>query len=297
MMQSMAGSRRLCASAAVLCALAAACGGGPARPSPFVPVTSNVLVGAGDIAVCGSQGTVGTAALLDTIAGTVFTAGDNVYERGTADEFARCYEPTWGRHKSRTRPAPGNHDYGTGSAAAYFAYFGDQAGTPGLGYYSFSIGDWHILSLNSNIPAGQGSPQYEWLRADLQDNRAACTAAIWHHPVFSSGRNGPQSVMRDTWRLLQESGAEFVVNGHDHLYERFARLDALGRPNAGGGLREFIAGTGGGPLYEFHGVSAGSEARLVTWGVLKFTLEPNGYEWQFLSLQGGVVDSGRDICR
>jgi 3',5'-cyclic AMP phosphodiesterase CpdA len=226
----------------------------------------------------------------------VFTAGDNAYPSGTADDFKRCYDPSWGRHVNRTRPSPGNHDYGTGNADAYFAYFGALAGPPGLGYYSYNVGDWHVVSLNSDVPAGPGSPQYEWLRADLESSGAACTAAYWHHPVFSSGRNGPQTEMRDAWRLLHESGAEFVVSGHDHLYERFAPLDLQGRPDLRTGMRQFIAGTGGAPLYEFHGVSTGSEVRSVTWGVLKFVLGANAYEWEFLPVQGGVGDSGRDTC-
>ncbi len=292
------GSRRLCASAVFLCILASGCGGSPSGPSPPpVMPTTPVLVGAGDIAMCEGGGNAATAALLDTIPGTVFTAGDNVYDRGTLDEFTRCYEPTWGRHKLRTYPSPGNHDYVQPGAGPYFTYFGEQAGPPGLGYYSFTVGEWHIVSLNSNVPAGAGSPQYEWLRNDLQQNRVACTAAIWHHPMFSSGRNGPQTVMRDIWRLLLDSGADLVINGHDHLYERFARLDATGRPNASAGMREFIAGTGGAPLYEFHGVSAGSEARIVQWGVLKFTLNPGSYQWEFLSVLGGVADQGQDSCR
>ena len=281
----------------VVCAPLGGCGSSPSSPSrPIIPV-STILVGAGDIATCGGGGSAATAALLDTIPGTVFTAGDNVYDRGTPEEYERCYDPTWGRHKLRTRPAPGNHDYATAGALPYFTYFGEQAGPLGRGYYSFTVGEWHVVSLNSNVPAGVGSPQYEWLRTDLQENRVACTAAIWHHPMFSSGRNGSQAVMRDAWRLLVDSGAELVVNGHDHLYERFARLDATGRPNAAGGMREFIAGTGGGPLYEFRTIVPGSEARVATWGVLKLTLTSNAYEWAFLPVQGGAADEGRDVCR
>jgi hypothetical protein len=280
--------------------LAAGCGSGSSStsPSPIVPPPGPaILVGAADIAVCGSPATAGTAALLDGIDGTVFTAGDNVYERGTVAEYNRCYEPTWGRHKRRTRPAPGNHDYAGGTLADYSTYFGEQAGPPGLGYYSFTVGSWHVVSLNSNMPAGQGSAQYEWLRTDLEENPAPCTAAIWHHPMFSSGRNGPQAVMRDEWRLLQQSGAELVLNGHDHLYERFARLDGQGRPDPATGMREFIVGTGGAPLYEFHTTSAGSERQYIGWGVLKLTLEPTAYAWEFKSIHGATIDAGTDTCR
>jgi hypothetical protein len=256
-----------------------------------------VLVGAGDIAVCGSAATAGTATLLDGIAGTVFTAGDNVYDRGTIEEFTNCYDPTWGRHKLRTRPTPGNHDYASPGALPYFTYFGELAGPGNIGYYSYTVGEWHIVALNSNIPAGQGSPQYEWLRADLQENRTECTAAIWHHPVFSSGRNGPQAIMRDVWRLMVDSGVELVINGDEHSYERFARLDALGRPDASMGTREFVAGTGGAPLYEFHTIAPGSETRAIAWGVLKLTLQHGAYDWEFQSIQRGILDSGRDVCR
>src|SRR5687767_13200948 len=168
---------------ALAAAFTCACGSngvtGPPPPSPI----SHVLVGAGDIAVCGSAGTEQTANMLDSIQGTVFTAGDNAYFQGSANDFRNCYEPTWGRHKARTRPSPGNHEYESPGAAPYFTYFGPNAGPPGLGYYSFEAGAWHVVSLNSNVPAGQGSAQYEWLNEDLTVRNARCVAAIWHHPL------------------------------------------------------------------------------------------------------------------
>lgn len=287
------------AALALAAALTYACGGnGPTGPPPPPPTGSHVLVGAGDIAVCGSAGTEQTAAMLDGIQGTVFTAGDNAYFQGTAADFRNCYEPTWGRHKARTRPAPGNHEYESAGAAPYFTYFGPNAGPPGLGYYSFEAGPWHVVSLNSNIPASLGSPQYEWLLEDLSSRNARCVAAIWHHPLFSSGTtSGAAPMMRDIWRLLQQHAAEFVVAGHEHAYERFAPLDSTGRPTADG-LRQFVAGTGGAPLYTFVGpVAPGSESRVSAWGLLKFTLNAETYAWEFVAVGGAIRDSGSAPCR
>src|SRR5207247_8472939 len=145
------------------------------------------LVGAGEIADCAGSGDEATATLLDNIAGTVFTVGDNVYPDGTATQFAQCYDPTWGRHRARTRPAPGNHDYHTAGASGYYGYFGTLAGDSGKGYYSYDVGAWHIVSLNSNVPMSPGSRQEQWLRTDLATHPAPCTLAYWHHPRFSSG--------------------------------------------------------------------------------------------------------------
>ena len=253
------------------------------------------MVGAGDIGVCGSAGAEGTAALLDGIAGTVFTSGDNAYPQGSAADFRNCYDPTWGRHKARTRPAPGNHDYEAPGAAPYFAYFGHNAGPAGLGYYSFEVGPWHVVSLNSNVPASQGTPQYQWLAADLGERNARCVAAIWHHALFSSSQNGPSPVMRDVWRLLQAARAEIAVVGHEHAYERFGPLDDGGRPTATG-IRQFIVGTGGAPLYPFITVAPGSEVRISSWGVLKLTLNSDGYAWEFITIGGSVRDSGSGSC-
>jgi 3',5'-cyclic AMP phosphodiesterase CpdA len=236
--------------------------------------------------------------MLDRIDGTVFTAGDNAYFQGSTTDFRNCYDPTWGRHKARTRPAPGNHDYETPGAAAYFAYFGPSAGPPGLGYYSFDAGPWHVVSMNSNVPAGQGSAQYEWLAEDLSQRNARCLAAIWHHPLFSSGTtSGPSAQMRDAWRLLEQYNAEIVIAGHEHAYERFALLDSTGRPSASG-LRQFVVGTGGAPLYAFVGPPApGSEVRISNWGLLKLTLNADSYSWEFLVVGGGSRDSGTAPCR
>lgn len=290
------GRLRVALGAALL--LAAGCGGTmPFAPSGPGPVRTHVLVGAGDIAVCGSEATEETKELLDEIDGTVFTAGDNAYPSGTAEQFRRCYDPTWGRHKARTRPAPGNHDYEQPGAGPYFDYFGSNAGPRGLGYYSYEIGPWHVVALNSNIPIGVGSPQYEWVRADLRDSTATCTAAYWHHPRFSSGLNGSDRRFDALWRLLYELGVDVVINGHDHSYERFAPQNPDGRSDPVRGIRQFVVGTGGAVLYPFPTSLPNSEVRHSGWGVLKLTLQPDSYAWEFVPIRNqGFRDLGGDIC-
>src|SRR5262249_10787687 len=175
-------------------------------------------------------------------------------------------------------------------------YFGAAAGPSGAGYYSFQLGDWHAVALNSNVPTNDGSAQAQWLRADLAANRGACTIAYWHHPLFSSGPNGNSAHMRDVWRILYDAGVDVIVNGHDHLYERFAPQDPDGRPDAARGIRAFIVGTGGASLYTFVTPRANSEVRIAnTYGVLKLTLQSGGYQWEFIPVAGGG-DSGTGAC-
>ena len=255
-----------------------------------------VLVGAGDIADCGTTADSATAALLDAIEGTVFTAGDNAYPNGSAADFANCYEPAWGRHKSRTRPSPGNHDY-ISLAFPYFAYFGAHAGPWGRGYYSYDLGAWHVVSINSNIGAFAGSPQERWLRADLAANRTQCTLAYWHHPRFSSGLHGNQPQMRAIWQALYDFGADVIVAGHDHDYEQFARQDAGGvaDPN---GIKQFVVGTGGTGLRSFGVIQPNSVVRNSdAHGVLKLTLHPDSYDWEFVPVAGSTfTDTGSRPC-
>jgi len=272
---------------------------GPSTPSPGPPPTGGpeTFVGAGDIAICGGNAEA-TARQLDGIGGTVFTLGDNAYSSGTRADFQNCYEPTWGRHKSRTRPAPGNHDYETPGASAYFEYFGANAGPIGLGYYSFDLGAWHVISLNSNIGTDPGSAQAAWLRADLAASaNARCTLAFWHHPVFSSGPNGNREapVMREIYRILYNANVDLALVGHDHLYERFGPQDADGRLDTARGIRQFVVGTGGVPLYDFEAIKPNSEVRLKVHGVLRLVLSSDRYQWDFLAVSG-AGDSGSQAC-
>jgi hypothetical protein len=275
--------------------------------------TDPVFVGAGDIASCASTGDEATAALLDDIVAkapstTVFTTGDDAYESGTATEFTSCYNPTWGRHQAITRPTVGNHEYySTANASGYFGYFGSiltAAGDTGQGYYSYDLGSWHMIALNSNcsfVACAAGSTQEQWLRADLAaHSNAACTLAYWHHPRFSSKlSSGGNSSMKPFWEALYTAKAEVVLNGHIHNYERFAPQTPSGGADPAQGIREFVVGTGGKSLNTFtkKGV-ANSQVRLANaYGVLKLTLHPSSYEWQFVTAPGGTVaDSGSGSC-
>jgi len=255
------------------------------------------LIGAGDIAVCGSRASAETARLLDAVPGTVFTTGDNVYPSGSEQYYRDCYEPTWGRHRARTRPSPGNHEYEVPGAAGYFAYFGPSAGPAGLGYYSYRLGAWQVYSLNSNVPTDESSAQYQWLSAELALGTSTCALAYWHHPIVTEGPNGESRHMRALWRLLYDRGVDVVLAGHDHGYQRFAPLDGDLRREPQRGIRQFIVGTGGAPLYGFPAANANSEARGASWGLLKLTLLSDRYEWDFLAIPGEAFhDSGQGLC-
>lgn len=234
---------------------------------------------------------------LDEIPGTVFTAGDNAYPVGSREDFARCYDPAWGRHKFRTRPTPGNHDYDTPGAAAYYDYFGGSAGPRGLGYYSFPLGSWRVFALNSEISAFSGSPQIEWLRAELASQRTFCALAYFHTPLFGSGTNGSNPHMQVAWREMYAAGLDVIVTGHNHSYERFALQDPEGRPDSTRGIRQFVVGTGGAPLTPFPFVRANSEVRGSAWGVLKLTLRTDQYDWEFVPVPGrSFSDFGTGRC-
>ncbi len=260
---------------------------------------SAVLVGAGDIAGCETDRAETTAKLLDKIPGTVFTAGDNAYGSGTEQQFAQCYQRSWGRHRERTRPAPGNHDYETDQATPYFKYFGANAGPFGRGYYRYKLGAWLILSLNSNTNARTwGGAQEQWLIQELAAHRSACTLAYWHHPLFSSSTtHGGQAQMQRINKILHAHGTDIVIAGHDHIYERFAPQDSEGRADSRG-IRHFVVGTGGAKLYAIGPVRPNSEARNVTdHGVLKLTLHGASYDWQFVPVAGGKFsDRGSAKC-
>ncbi|MGH7614974.1 MAG: metallophosphoesterase, partial [Gemmatimonadales bacterium] len=263
------------------------------------PLTSVSLVGAGDIGDCNSDGDEQTAALLDSLPGTVFTAGDNAYSDGAASEFAQCYNASWGRHKARTRPAPGNHDYRSSRARPYYAYFGAQAGDSRTGYYSYDLGAWHVIALNSNIGMKAQSAQGRWLRADLAATTARCVLAYWHHPRFSSGtEHGSDSRTDPLWQTLDDYGADIIISGHEHNYERFAPQTPSGVAAPDRGIRQFVVGTGGADLYSFGTPIPNSEVRSGdTWGVLRLTLWPDAYDWEFIPVAGGSFrDSGNGTC-
>jgi hypothetical protein len=270
--------------------------------SPSAPVTNevSVLVGAGDIAVCGSQGAIATGRLLDEERGTIFAAGDLAYPHGSAEDFQTCYDPTWGRHKGRTRPAPGNHEYESADAAPYFAFFGSNAGPAGLGYYRYRSGGWQVYSLNSNLGAARGTTQTQWLRSQLAAEPSFCSVAYFHHPLVSSGHHGLEQTppaVRELWLALYDAGVEVVISAHEHFYERLARQTPDSLPDSEYGIRQFVVGTGGAPLTQPVRRVHGSEVVLTKFGILRLTLEPMSYRWEFLSAEGGaVLDSGIEPC-
>lgn len=277
-------------------------------PATVPQPDSKILLGAGDIADCanveGADSTDGeaTAKLLDHISGTVFTLEDNVYESGTEAEFEECYEPSWGRHKARIYPSVGNHEYHTANASGYFDYFGTAAGNPDEGYYSYDIGGWHVVVLNSMCEEVGGyqedSPMLVWLEEDLAANLATRTVAYWHHPLFSSGCQGNNADVKPVWDALYAANVDVVVNGHDHDYERFAPQDPNGTADAEQGIRQFVVGTGGASLRSFEKIKPNSEVRNAdTYGVLKLTLHPTSYDWEFVPVAGETfTDSGSGSC-
>jgi acid phosphatase type 7 len=275
-------------------------GPSPSPPLPQAPGPA-VFVGAGDIAIASGHDD-DTARLIDTIGGDVFTLGDDAYPNGSAENF-RVFDRTWGRFAGFIHPAPGNHEYMTAGASAYFDYFGQAAGPPGQGYYSFDRGAWHLISLNSNYEFGvavdAGSAQASWLRSDLASHTNKCTLAYWHHPLFSSGQNGDYPGMRPIFDILVSANADVVLNGHDHLYERFGPQTADGRGDPAHGIREFIVGTGGvNADYRFVTTKPNSESRITGQnGVLKLTLLSDSYQWEFITApNGAVADSGSGSC-
>ena len=254
---------------------------------------SVVLVGAGDISTCSNNNDEATAKLLDSISGTVFTAGDNVYPDGTYTQYTNCYHPTWGRHKSRTKPVPGNHEYNTSGAAGYFRYFSN---TPS--YYAYNLGDWRIYALNSEIDVSSTSAQVRWLKNDLAANAKRCVLAYWHKPRWSSGSHyGSNSTYQTLWKTLYDAGAEVVISGHEHNYERFKEMNGSGSASSPG-LREFVVGTGGASHYGFGSVLSTSQVRNSTaYGVLKLTLNSTSYSWKFVPVAGQTfTDSGTTNC-
>ncbi len=314
----MASPRAVPAVRPVLLALvlvATACGGSPARPEPrsvpdpaprpavsVPPGADPVLLAVGDIADCSSLDDEATAALVADRPGTLAALGDLAYESGTAAEFADCYDPSWGPFKARTRPVPGNHEYRTPGASGYFAYFGASAGDPATGYYSYDIGAWHVVALNSNcevVSCAAGDAQETWLRADLAAHPSACTVAYWHHPRFSSGTvHGPNTAVQPLWQALHDHDADLVLAAHEHNYERFGPLTATGVIDEARGIRSFVVGTGGRSHYALGPAIVGSEIRDGTsYGILALTLHQNSYDWHFVAQPDATfADSGSASC-
>jgi len=267
-----------------------------------------VLLAAGDIADCRSPGDETTADLIRTLPGTIATLGDNVYRSGSAQQYTDCYDPTWGTEKARTRPAAGNHDYGTPDARGYFDYFGAAAGDRGEGYYSYDLGAWHVVTLNSQCwdpkadnpylhECDPGSPQEQWLRADLAQHQSRCTLAVWHHPLFSSGIEARNDHVRPLFQALYENGVDLLLTGHDHGYERFAPMDAAGNRDGAAGVRQLVVGTGGKNHQQNRAAQPNSEVRNVTdFGVLEVQLRPTAYRWEFVAEGSRVLDAGANSC-
>jgi len=284
-----------------------------AKPTPTgttAPLTATpapaMLIGAGDVVVCGVDYDEQTAALVEQQLAlfpnsAVFIAGDLLNESGRAVEYRNCFTPSWGRFLNRIRPVPGNHDIMTDQGAPYYAYFGKAAGEPGEGYYSYNLGSWHVVALNSNcevIACGKNSKQVQWLNEDLQKNLQPCTLLYWHHPRFGSGLEGSVGLVSSFWRTAYEFGADVIVNGNDHDYERFAPQNPDGNLDLKRGIREFVVGTGGAELRAWGTIKPNSEVRNnQTHGVILFELYPDRYTWNFLPSEGGsFTDNGKGIC-
>jgi acid phosphatase type 7 len=263
------------------------------------------IAAAGDIACDSSTPGATTchqAATADLLAAGNFSAvlglGDHQYPSGALGDFNAYYDPTWGRVKAKTYPAPGNHEYQTSGAAGYFAYFGDRAGPTGRGYYSFNVGSWHLISLNSEISTAAGSAQETWLKADLAASSQRCTLAYWHKPLFSSGPHGNNPSVKPLWDVLYAADTEVVLAGHDHDYERFTPQTPSGSADASGGIREFVVGTGGKEHYSISSTKPNSQVHNTdTFGVLQLTLHPDSYDWKFLPEAGKTfTDTGTGSC-
>ena len=301
------------------------CGGSPASPTPVAsappvetpingspgeptatptptPIPSPTPTGStwvnvfGDTGWCGSPGMAPLAKMLNDLGGDIFLAGDIAYDNGSADDLRRCFEPDFGRFKTRMWVAPGNHDYQTPGAAGYFNYFAERAGTDRTGYYAIRSNGWKVLMLNSNIAINNGSAQLTFVRQELQRDPARCTMAIMHHPFDSSGPNGPNPILRDLWQVMYDANVDLVIAGHDHMYERHAPMDASQRPDPVRGIRLMVAGTGGASLYSVARAAVNSEFRLSAYGLLRLHLEPALYEWEFRDTNGALRDSGLNIC-
>jgi len=269
----------------------------PQSTPPTTPPSGTTWINiVGDTGWCGSPVMAQLARLMEQLGGDILFAGDLAYDSGTLEEFRRCFDPAFGRFRSRSWAVPGNHEYVTAGAAGYFTYFGDRAGPTRSGYYALRMAAWHVLMLNSMVPMGRGSPQFTWVQNELANSPARCTLAVWHHPFDSSGPNGPNPTQRGMWELLYARSADLVVSAHDHLYERQAPQNPSLQSDPVRGVRLFISGGGGAPPYQRARAARNSEMMISTHGMLRLKLEPALYEWEFIGANGSVLDRGLTIC-
>jgi hypothetical protein len=278
-------------------ASATATPGGSQTAVPSGTAGEAILLAVGDIAYCGGSADEQVGNLAARLPGTIALLGDNAYDDGSSADYAKCFDPTWGGFLDRIRPVPGNHEYETKEASAYFAYFGARVGKVGEGWYSYDVGAWHLIALNSECGAIQGgcegkdSAELAWLVEDLAAHPARCTLAYWHHPRYSSGRHGDNDMTDAFWQALSDAGADVVLEGHDHDYERMSPIR---------GIRSFVVGTGGRSLYAWpRGPGAHTEVRANdTYGLLQLTLGATDYSWKFIAASGGTfTDAGNATCR
>jgi acid phosphatase type 7 len=282
--------------------LLAGCGGDSSPAEPSQPLPAETILVAGNIATCGTTNDETTAAVLDTLPGTIFTLGDNAFPDGSAEAYRDCYEPSWGRHKARTYAALGNHEYNSGAATASFDYFGQRVGPRDLGYYSVDLGNWHIIVLNISDAKGfeEGSDQDRWLQKDLKENSKACALAIWHGTrFFSSNTVGwtSNAFVTPVWERLYAAGVDVVLNGQQHQYERFPPMTPTGTPDEAQGIRQFNVGTGGESTEMPIALAQHSEALSDAFGILKLTLDAGTYSWEFVPVvPGQFSDTGSGTC-
>ncbi len=271
-------------------------------PSASPTSTPVYFSGAGDIAICGQTGDDATAKILmeQVGSGLYFVAGDGSNENGNLYEYQHCFGSSWGQLMPDIRPVPGNHDYKSNPLENYWVYFDGLAGEPGKGWYSFEHGGWHIVMLNANcgyVACGPSSEQVAWLKEDLANHKSVCSLAVWHQPRFNSGLAGNADWLYTFWDVLYDNGVDVVVNGHDHHYERLAKVNPKGELDAERGIRSFIVGTGGAGFYPIDHVLPFSEVRITRqFGIIQFELQPESYSWRFINVDGEVLDAGADTC-
>lgn len=288
-----------------------------ASPAPIVALSgASVMIGVGDIATCGSQLAIGTAILVDSVlradsiakvGDAVFTLGDNVYESGTTREFADCFAQSWGdpnkRIMKKVHPAPGNHEYYSPFADPYYKYFGPAAGTVGKGYYSYDVGTWHVVVVNSEIIVNAvfaesvRQEQMDWVEKDLKAHKKPCTIAYWHHPRFSSGWHGSDGKLLPMWQLLYDNDVDLILSGHDHNYERLLPMTPAGLVDTLKGMTQIVVGTGGTELRGFGAIHGNSAYRIEgRAGVLLLTLGAAEYRSAFLEIGGRIWDQSGGKC-